>query len=108
MLFLVEGIGYRMMVSGAGCVDLLDLCERAVDALIELVSVEDLLIPLEHMDTQRLSQPWIKFSATDSATESPKALSLFEVKSRAFSRVLLRFFSLGDPSEEPIPESTGD
>lgn len=84
-----------------------------VETLFLLVAAKNVSELLEQISRQRSSQPWIIFSvtptsATEPVSESPMALSLFEVKSKAFERVRLKFFSDGDPIEDPIPESTGE
>lgn len=89
---------------GAGPEDLLGL-----GALFALAPVEDESIPVRQINRHRSSQPSSNCSlVTEAATDSPSPLSLFEAKSKALSKVLLKFFSDGEPMEEPMPESTGE
>lgn len=55
MLFLVGGIGYRMIVRGAGPEDLAGLVD--LGTLVELASAEDESIPVRQINRHRLSQP---------------------------------------------------
>lgn len=86
--------------------------EGLVETLVLLVAVKNESEHVEQIKRLRSSQPCMISSATEPATESPSALSLLEVKSKALESVRLRSFSEGDPiedpSEDPIPESTGE
>ena len=81
----------------------------ACRVLVVLVSADESTL-LAQINMVRVSQPLISLlpAATELVMEPPKALSLVDVKSNARSNVRLKFFSDGEPTDEPIPESTGD